>query len=139
MAGLDQYVRSSRLDPKLLGLVRMRASQINGCAYCIDMHSKDARAQGESEQRLYELDAWRETPFYSERERAALEWTETVTLIHQSHAPDEVFEHVRQNFDDEELVALTLAIVEINGWNRLAIGFRAVPGTYQVQQHAKTA
>jgi AhpD family alkylhydroperoxidase len=141
MAGLEQYVRSSRLEPKLLNLVRMRASQINGCAYCIDMHSKDARAEGESEQRLFELDAWRETPFYSERERAALAWTEAITLIHQSHAPDEVFEHVRQHFDDEELVALTLAIVAINGWNRLSIGFRAVPGAYQVSagQHAKTA
>ena len=141
MAALEQYVRSSRLEPKLLNLVRMRASQINGCAYCIDMHSKDARAEGESEQRLFELDAWRETPFYSERERAALAWTEAITLIHQSHAPDEVFEHVRQHFDDEELVALTLAIVAINGWNRLSIGFRAVPGVYQVSagQHAKTA
>ena len=141
MAGLEQHVRSSRVESKLLQLVRMRASQINGCAYCLDMHSKDARAEGESEQRLYELDAWRETPFYTERERAALEWTEALTLIHQSHAPDEVFEHVRQHFNDDELVALTLAIVAINGWNRLAIGFRAVPGSYQVPatQHAKTA
>jgi alkylhydroperoxidase family enzyme len=107
----------------------------------IDMHSKDARAAGESEQRLYELNAWRETPFYTERERAALEWTEAITLIHQSHAPDEVFELVRQHFDDEELVALTLAIVAINGWNRLSIGFRAVPGTYQVpaRPQARTA
>ena len=108
----------------------MRASQINGCAYCIDMHSKDARATGESEQRLYELNAWRETPFYTECERAALLWTEELTLISQGHAPDAVYEEVRQHFSEEELVNLTLAIVAINGWNRLAIGFRSPPGVY---------
>ncbi len=131
-AALESYVRnSSRLEPSLLELVRMRASQLNGCAYCIDMHSKDARAGGESEQRLYALNAWRETPFFTERERAALAWTEAITLISASHAPDEVYEEARRHFSEEELVNLTLAIVTINGWNRFAIGFRAVPGTYQ--------
>jgi AhpD family alkylhydroperoxidase len=116
-----------------LELVKTRASQINGCAYCIDMHTKDARALGESEQRLYALPAWRETPFYTERERAALAWTETITLISQGHAPDEVFEQARTQFTEEELVNLTLAIIAINGWNRLAIAFREVPGTYPPQ------
>jgi len=131
MAGLEGFVRGSGLEPALLELVRMRASQINGCAYCLDMHSKDARAAGETEQRLYELDAWRETPFYSERERAALAWTEALTLVHETHAPDEVYEEVRKHFTEEEAVSLTTAVVAINGWNRLAIGFRMVPGTYQ--------
>ncbi len=132
MRGLEHYInQSSGLEPSLRELVKMRASQINGCAYCIDMHSKDARAAGESEQRLYALDAWRETPFYSERERAALEWTESLTLIADSHAPDDVFERVHRHFSDEEMVDLTLAIVAINGWNRFAIGFRSVPGSYQ--------
>jgi AhpD family alkylhydroperoxidase len=131
MAALNRYVEDCGLDPLLLELVKMRASQINGCAYCIDMHSKDARALGESEQRLYALNAWRETPFYSERERAALRWTEELTLISQGHAPDAVYGEVREHFSEEELVNLTLAIVVINGWNRLAIGFRSEPGTYQ--------
>ncbi len=131
MAGLEGFVKESGLERSLLELVRMRASQINGCAYCLDMHSKDARAAGETEQRLYELNAWRETPFYSERERAALAWTEALTLVHQTHAPDEVYEEVRKRFTEEEVVSLTAAIVSINSWNRLAIGFRAVPGTYQ--------
>jgi AhpD family alkylhydroperoxidase len=136
MAGLEAYINnSSGLEPSLLNLVRMRVSQINGCAYCIDMHSKDARAEGESEQRLYELDAWRETPFYSERERAALAWSEAITLISQTHAPDDVYEEARKHFSEQELVGLTLAIVAINGWNRLAIGFRAEPGTYQPVAH----
>ena len=130
---LERHVRSSGLDPKLVELVKMRASLINGCAYCIDMHSKDARAEGETEQRLYALSAWRETPFYSERERAALEWTEAVTLVSQNHVPDEVYERVRQHFDETELINLTLAVIAINGWNRLAISMRAVPGTYQRQ------
>ena len=112
-------------------IIEMRASQLNGCAYCIDMHSKDARAAGESEQRLYALDAWRETPFFSDRERAALEWTEALTLITAGHAPDDVYLRVRLSFSEEELVNLTLAIVAINGWNRFAIGFRSVPGSYQ--------
>ena len=131
MYALQKYVEESDLERALLELVKTRASQINGCAYCIDMHTKDARALGESEQRLYALVAWRETPFYTERERAALAWTEAITLITQGHAPDEVFEQARTQFTDEELVNLTMAIVAINGWNRLAIGFREVPGTYR--------
>jgi AhpD family alkylhydroperoxidase len=131
MATLQRYVDDCGLEPLLLELVKMRASQINGCAYCIDMHSKDARAMGESEQRLYELNAWRETPFYSDRERAALLWTEELTLISQEHASDATYEEVRKYFSEEELVNLTLAIIVINGWNRLAIGFRSLPGVYQ--------
>ena len=137
MLGLEQYVHHSGLEPALLTLVKTRASQINGCAYCIDMHTKDARAAGETEQRLYELSAWRETPFYSERERAALLWTEAVTLVHQTHVPDEVYEAVQPHFTDKELVDLTLAIVAINGWNRLAISLRAVPGTYRPPTHTE--
>jgi len=136
---LEHHVRKSGLEESLLELVRMRASQLNGCAYCIDMHSKDARAKGETEQRLYALDAWRETPFYSDRERAALEWTEAVTLITNGHVPDAVFEAVRQHFSDQELVNLTLAITSINTWNRLSISFRVVPGDYQPQGSAATA
>src|SRR5260370_30814247 len=128
MAGLEGFVRASGLDPALLHLVRMRVYQINGCAYCLDMHSKDARVAGETEQRLYELNAWRETPFYSERERAALVWAEALTLVHQTHAPDDVYEEVRKRFTEEEVVSLTAAILSINRWNRLPIGFRAVPG-----------
>jgi len=142
MFGLERQVRQSGLEHSLLDLVRMRASQINGCAYCLDMHSKDARADGETEQRLYGLDAWRETPYYSERERAALEWTESLTLVAQTHVPDEVYERVRQQFSETELVHLSLAIVAINGWNRLAISNRAVPGAYQagsVKQTVATA
>jgi AhpD family alkylhydroperoxidase len=131
MLGLEEYVRRSGLEPALLDLVKTRASQLNGCAYCIDMHTKDARARGESEQRLYELSAWRETPFFAPRERAALAWTEAVTLIADGHAPDGVFDEVRRFFSEKELVDLTLAIVAINGWNRLAISMRTVPGTYQ--------
>ena len=131
MFGLERYVRQAGLEPELLELVRMRASQINGCAYCLDMHSKDARARGETEQRLYGLDAWRETPYYTERERAALDWTETVTLVAQTHIPDDAYERVRARFTEAELTALTLAIVAINGWNRLAIASRTAPGSYQ--------
>jgi len=131
MRDLEHYINQSGLEPSLRELIKTRASQINGCAYCIDMHTKDARAAGESEQRLYALNAWRETPFYTERERAALEWTETITLIGDGHAPDEVFFRVRQYFGEEELVNLTLAIIAINGWNRLAIAFRSVPGSYK--------
>ena len=131
MAGLQKYVDDCGLEPLLLELVKMRASQINGCAYCLDMHSKDARALGESEQRLYLLNAWREAPFYTDRERAALLWTEELTLISQGHASDAIYEEVHQHFTEEELVNLSLAIVAINGWNRLAIGFRSQPGVYQ--------
>jgi len=132
MLGLESYIRtSSGLEPQLLDLVRMRASQINGCGYCLDMHSKDARADGETEQRLYCLPAWREAPFYTDRERAALTWTEAVTQITDGHVPDEIFEAARTQFSEDELAHLTLAIVSINGWNRFAISFRAVPGSYQ--------
>lgn len=131
MLGLEMFVRKSPLEHSLVHLVKMRASQINGCAYCLDMHSKEARAQGESEQRLYTLDAWRETPFFSERERAALAWTEAVTLITEGHVPDALYEETRQQFSEDEMVSLTMAVVAINGWNRLSIAFRAVPGEYQ--------
>ncbi|SRR5579871_1636879 len=131
MLGLEECVRQSGLDHVLLDLIKTRASQLNGCAYCIDMHTKDARARGESEQRLYALAAWRETPFFGPRERAALAWTETVTLIADGHAPDDVYEEARRSFSEKELVDLTLAIVAINGWNRLAISMRTVPGTYR--------
>jgi len=131
MAGLERFVRQSGLEKPLLELVKLRASQINGCAYCLDMHSKDARAAGETEQRIYCLSAWRESPFYSDRERAALEWTEAVTLIADSHVPDEVYERVRKQFSEVELVNLNYAVVAINAWNRLAITFRSVPGEYQ--------
>jgi len=130
MLGLERQVQKAGFDSKLLDLVRMRASQINGCAYCLDMHSKDARANGETEQRLYGLDAWRETPYYSAREEAALEWTEALTLVADSHVPDEVYERVRAQFSEEELVSLSLAIVAINGWNRLNVAARTVPGGY---------
>ena len=135
MSGLERYVRGSGLEPSLLELVKLRASQINGCAYCIDMHWKDARARGESEQRLYGLMAWRESPYYTERERAALAWTEAVTLIADSHVPDELYEQVRQSFNETELANLTFALVAINGWNRLAISLRTEPGTYQPTRH----
>jgi AhpD family alkylhydroperoxidase len=135
MSGLEKAVRESGLEPSLLDLIKLRASQINGCAYCLDMHWKDARARGESEQRLYSLDAWRETSYYTERERAALAWTEAVTQIAGNHVPDELYEQVRPHFSEEELVNLTLAVVAINGWNRLAISFRTEPGTYQPATH----
>jgi len=131
MRGLEEYVRRCGLEPKLLELVRLRASQINGCAYCIDMHTKDARLEAESEQRLYALSAWHETPFYSDRERAALAWTEAVTRIGEHGVLDELYEEARRYFTEKELVDLTLAVITINGWNRLAISFRTVPGTYQ--------
>jgi AhpD family alkylhydroperoxidase len=115
----------------LLKLVKLRASQINGCAFCIDMHTKEARADGESEQRLYALSAWRETPFFTDRERAALAWAEAVTLINETHAPDGLYNEVRQRFTEEEIVNLTMAVITGNGWNRIAIAFRTVPGTYQ--------
>src|SRR6185312_279719 len=131
MRGLEAYVRQSGLEPALLELVKTRASQLNGCAYCIDMHTKDARAHGETEQRLYALPAWRETPFFSERERAALAWTEAVTLVSEGHVPDEVYNEVKTQFSEKELVELTLAVIAINSWNRLAISMRSVPGTYE--------
>ena len=135
MADLEAYVRETGLEKSLLELVKIRASQLNNCAYCLDMHTKDARAAGESEQRIYTLSAWRETPFYTERERAALLWTETLTLLSENDVPDDVFEEVRAHFSEEELVNLTMAVIAINGWNRIGVGFRSVPGTYQVRAH----
>ena len=132
MMGLQNYVNESGLEHSLLELVKMRASQINGCAYCLDMHSKDARAAGETEQRLYMLSAWHEAPLYSARERAALEWTEALTFVRDEHVPDEVFASVREHFSEEEIVSLSLAVVAITGWNQLSIAFRTVPGHYQV-------
>jgi len=131
LLGVEKYVHGSGLEPTLLDLIKLRASQINGCAYCIDMHWKDLRAGGETEQRLYGLDAWEESPYYSDRERAALAWTEAVTNVQEGHVPDSVFEHVRESFTDKELADLTLAITAINSWNRLNIAARTVPGTYK--------
>lgn len=122
---------AAKLPRELFHLVEIRASQMNGCAYCIDMHTKEARAAGETEQRIYALNAWRETPFFTDRERAALEWTEAVTRIGDTHAPDDIYERVSREFSEEELVALTFGVVVINSWNRLAISFRAPAGTYQ--------
>lgn len=127
---IEKYVADSGLDRTLFELVKTRASQINGCAYCIDMHTKDARSQGETEQRLYGLSAWKEAPFYSESERAALAWTEAITLIAENEISDSLYQKVKEHFDDQTLVALTMAIVAINGWNRLAIAFRTEVGNY---------
>ncbi|MCO5055150.1 carboxymuconolactone decarboxylase family protein [Thermomonas sp.] len=138
MIALQRHVENSGLEPPLLELVKMRASQINGCAYCLDMHSKDARAAGETEQRLYLLDAWREAPFYNDRERAALAWTEALTRIAGSHGvSDALYEEARKQFSEKELTDLTYAIIAINGWNRLAIPFRSEPGHYQPGDHGK--
>ncbi|HZK07171.1 MAG TPA: carboxymuconolactone decarboxylase family protein [Bacteroidales bacterium] len=130
MLELEKYVHGSGLERTLYELVKTRASQINGCAYCLDMHTKDARKAGETEQRLFALSAWRETSFYTNRERAALAWMEALTLISENDVPDELYEATRKYFDEKEIIALTMAIVAINGWNRLAIGFRTVPGSY---------
>ena len=131
ISALQAYVDSCGLERPLLELVKLRASQINGCAYCIDMHTKDARALGETEQRLYLLNAWRESPMYNERERAALEWTEAVTLVADTNVPDDVYEKATAQFKPDELANLTFAIATINSWNRLSIAFRAVPGAYK--------
>jgi AhpD family alkylhydroperoxidase len=128
---LGAQIEASGLEHTLLELVKMRASQLNGCAYCLDMHSKDARAAGESEQRLYLLEAWRETSLYTERERAALAWTEAVTLVTDGHVPDEVYADVGRHFTEQELVALTVAVVAVNSWNRLNIAFRMEAGNYR--------
>jgi AhpD family alkylhydroperoxidase len=133
MLGLEHYLKTSGLDEDLLNLVKLRVSQINGCAYCIDMHWKDLRALGENEQRLYSLDAWRECSYYTDRERAALTWAEAVTLIREGHVPDAVYESVRSHFTPKELADLTLNVVAINGWNRLSIAARTEPGTYRRQ------
>ena len=132
--GIGQYLAKSPLEKHLLNLVYHRVSQINGCAYCLDMHSKDLRAAGETEQRLYLLDAWREAPFYSDRERAAFAWAEAVTLVASSHVPDEVYEEARKQFTEEELVDLTMAVIAINSYNRINVAFRATAGSYKVGQ-----
>ena len=137
LMNLGKVIHESGLEPSLQELVKTRASQINGCAYCIDMHTKDARAAGETEQRLYALSAWQETSFYTPRERAALAWTEAITNIQQGHAPDELYDEVRKEFSEEELVRLTLVITQINAWNRISIAFRVEPGTYQPAAHSK--
>ncbi|HEY2137741.1 MAG TPA: carboxymuconolactone decarboxylase family protein [Xanthobacteraceae bacterium] len=136
IADLHAFVRKCGLEHALLELVKLRASQINGCAHCIDMHTKELRADGEDEQRLYLLDAWRESPFYSERERAALAWTEALTLVADGHVPDEVYTAARAQFSEEELANLSIAIVAINGANRLNIAFRTVPGSHRAKVRA---
>ncbi|MDQ2917326.1 MAG: carboxymuconolactone decarboxylase family protein [Pseudomonadota bacterium] len=136
MRGLETYIRQCGLEPRLLDLVKTRASQLNGCAYCLDMHTKDARGRGETEQRLYALSAWRETPFFSDRERAALAWTEAVTLVAEGPIDDDDYDATRLHFDEKALADLTLAVVAINGWNRLSIAFATVPGTYRPEHSA---
>lgn len=136
ISAMDRYTSHSGLEPLLVDLIKLRASQINGCAYCIDMHSKDLRTQGESEQRIYSLSVWRETSFYTERERTALAFTEAVTLIADEHMPDAIYEQARQQFSEEELVKLMIAIININAWNRFAITFRDEPGSYQPDHFA---
>jgi AhpD family alkylhydroperoxidase len=129
--GMETYARGSGLEHSLLYLVKLRASYLNGCAYCVDMHTKDARLENETEQRLYAVPVWRETPFFTPRERAALAWTDTVTMVADTHVPDEAFDEVRAHFTEAEVVNLTMAIIAINGWNRLAIAFRKPVGSYQ--------
>ncbi|HUI33228.1 MAG: carboxymuconolactone decarboxylase family protein [Dysgonamonadaceae bacterium] len=128
---LEKYVANSGLERPLYELVKIRASQINGCAFCLDMHTKDARKAGETEQRIYALNAWRETPFYTNRERAALDWTEALTLISENEIPDSLYQATQEYFTENEMITLTMAIIAINGWNRLAISFRTVPGSYE--------
>ena len=137
MLKIGEYVHNSDLETSLIRLVEIRASQINGCAFCLDMHTQDARAEGDSEQRLYLIAAWREAPFFSERERAALEWTEAITLVAADHVPDEVYERVRPHFTDAELVNLTMAVNVINSWNRLNVAFRTPAGIYHRRQAAE--
>jgi len=139
MLGLEQYLATCSLDKKLLDLIRLRVSQMNGCAYCLDMHWKELRAEGETEQRMYSLDAWRESPYYSEAEQAALAWAEAVTRVADTRVPDFEYEQARRQFDAQQLADLTLAVVAINGWNRLNIAFRTAPGTYQVPQPSAAA
>jgi AhpD family alkylhydroperoxidase len=131
MYGLERIARDHGIERKLLHLVKTRVSQINRCAYCVDMHTKDARAEGETEQRLYGLSAWQESPFYTPRERAGLEWAETLTLIASHDVPDELYARMREHFKEAELVGLTMAVIAINGWNRLSIPFRAEVGSYK--------
>lgn len=131
---IEKYIHESDLDPALYELVKLRASQMNGCAFCIDMHTKDARANGETEQRLYAINVWRDTSFYSKKERAALEWTEALTQISANEVSDELYERVRKEFNEKDLVDLTMVIVAINGWNRLSISFRNEAGSYKPEQ-----
>jgi len=131
MLALEKYLAGCGLDHKFMHLLKLRASQINGCAFCIDMHSLDARAAGETEQRLYALNAWRETPFFTDRERAGLAWIEAVTLVAQTHVPDEVYEEALAHFSEKEIVDLTYLAMTINAWNRLAVATRALPGRYR--------
>ena len=137
MLGLEHYLHECGLEESLLHLVKLRASQINGCAYCLDMHWKDLKAIGESDQRLYELNAWEESPFYTDRERAALAWTEAVTKVAENHVPDDLYEKVRKQFSEKEIADLTFSIATINAWNRLAISARVVPGGYVAQPRVK--
>ncbi|ATB36840.1 4-carboxymuconolactone decarboxylase [Cystobacter fuscus] len=137
MLGLEKYLSECGLEEGLLHLIKLRASQLNGCAYCIDMHWKDARALGETEQRLYGLNAWEESPYYTERERAAFSWTESLTNLGEGHVPDSVYEAVKPHFSERELADLTLAVVTINAWNRLAIASRTVPGAYTPAAHSQ--
>ena len=130
LRGLEEYIESTTLEPLLVELVKIRASQINGCAFCLDMHTKDARDKGETEQRLYGVSTWREAPYYSPRERAAIEWSEVITRISEYHNLDEIYDRVKEHFSDKEMVDLTLAIDAINSWNRLAIVFKSPAGSY---------
>lgn len=130
MLELEKHTHASGIEPSLLELVKTRVSQINGCAYCLDMHTIDARKAGETEQRLYTLSTWKETPFFTDRERAALAWAESITLVSENDVPNALYEATLQHFNEKELVALTMAIIAINGWNRLAIAFRKAPGSY---------
>lgn len=139
MLGIGAYLAKSTVEKNLLHLIEYRVSQINGCAYCLDMHSKDLRHEGETEQRIYMISAWEETPLYSPRERAALAYAEAMTKLGEGHVPDEVFAQVKSEFSDEELIDLTLAIATINAWNRINIAFRTTPGTYQPGQWATGA
>lgn len=135
LLNVENYVRQSGIEKPLLELVKLRASQVNGCAYCVDMHTKDARAAGETEQRLYAISVWRDAPFFTARERAALAWTEAVTRISDSHVPDDVYEFARSKFSEKELVDLTMAVIAINSWNRLSVSFRREAGSYEPGEH----
>lgn len=137
--GLGAYLAKSPIEERLRNLIYFRVSQVNGCAYCLDMHSKDLRAAGETEQRLYMLDAWRESPVYTQRERAALAWAESVTNLHEGHVPDEVYEQAHAEFSEEELIDLTMAVIAINSYNRINVAFRTTAGSYQPGQHAAAA
>jgi AhpD family alkylhydroperoxidase len=139
MLGLEEYVDTCGLEKRLLDLIRLRVSQINGCAYCLDMHWKELEVDGETAPRMYSLDAWRETPYYTDRERAALAWAEAITLVAATHVPDEVYEVARRQFDERQLADLALATVAINAWNRLNVAFRTVPGTYRPRRAQASA